>query len=189
MPLVTLGHPCGSRAAVLIDHEDGIRAALDHLVGCGRRRIAMLDTGSAEHPSERGESYLRRLREAGLPERIVRVEETMDGAAVGIRELVGAGQPVDALLAFNDLVAIGALKELQRLGVDVPADCAVIGMDGLSIGAYLTPSLSSLALDLHAMGEYAVDLAVAIAGGAAVPDGRGLLRTVTPTLLLRGSTP
>jgi DNA-binding LacI/PurR family transcriptional regulator len=59
---------------------------------------------------------------------------------------------------FNDLMAAGALKGLHDAGLKVPEDCAVIGMDGIALGELVTPELTTLSLDLRAVGRAAVDL-------------------------------
>lgn len=62
-----------------------------------------------------------------------------------------------AIFAFNDLVAIGALRALHARGLDVPADCAVLGFDGLAVGQLVTPTLTSLHIDTRRLGVLATD--------------------------------
>ena len=61
-----------------------------------------------------------------------------------------------AVLAFNDLVAIGAFQAARRLGVAIPTECALVGFDGLSIGELIDPPLTTIGLDKRRLGELAV---------------------------------
>ena len=104
-----------------------------------------------------------------------------------MRRLLETRPEGDALIAFNNLVAMGAIKELHRAGTDIPDRLAVLGIDGLSIGEIVEPELSSLALDLRALGRLAVGLVVAMHSGEFPISGSGLDHKVTPSLLLRES--
>jgi DNA-binding LacI/PurR family transcriptional regulator len=75
---------------------------------------------------------------------------------------------LDGLLAFNDLMAAGALKALAGSGRSVPDDCAVIGMDGIPLGELVTPELTTLSLNLRDVGRTAVDLLDGLLSGAVV---------------------
>ena len=86
---------------------------------------------------------------------------------------------IDGLLVFNDLMAAGALKALHDAGRRVPEDCAVIGMDGIPLGELVTPELTTLSLDLRAVGRAAVDLVDNLMSGriqAGSPDSELFLK-------------
>jgi DNA-binding LacI/PurR family transcriptional regulator len=175
----------GDRSVITFDFEQGLRSGVAHLVDSGRRHIAMLDAGSGDDPSQRGELFERIMVERGLePIRIQGGPTISDGVGV-MRRLLGSRPEVDAVIAFNDLVAMGAMKELHHVGVEIPGRCAVLGIDGLSIGEIVTPELSSLALDLRAVGRLAVELAVGMHAGELPMTGPEVQRTAFHTLLLR----
>ena len=71
--------------------------------------------------------------------------------------LLGAHPDMTAVFAFNDLVAIGAVRAARDLGRQVPADCAVIGFDGLELGELVDPPLTTLHIDKRRIGELAVE--------------------------------
>lgn len=194
-------------ATVWIDHEAGVREALDHLVATGRRDVAMIDSGT--EPSPRCLTYRAYLAEAGLPwseQSEVRVDESHDGGIAAAAQLLDRGVALDAVLAFNDVLAIGAMKELARAGKRVPEDVAVVGMDGLDVGALVTPELTTLATDREDVAAAALDLVEVLltgdgrraarrgdtgspqdaAAAGAASDGR-LWKTVVPHLVVRGS--
>jgi len=177
----------GDRSVITFDFEPGLRSSIAHLDDAGRRHIAMLDAGSNDEPSERGRLFERIMLERGLePIRIPGGQTIADGIDA-MRRALDSRPEIDAVIAFNDLVAMGAMKELHRLGVDIPGRCAVIGIDGLSIGEIVTPELSSLALDLWAVGRLAVELAVGMHAGELPMTGPAVQRTVSHTLLLRAT--
>ena len=195
-------------ATVGIDHEVGVRTALSHLVATGHRDIAMIDSGT--EPSPRCLVYRSFLAEAGLPwsERSeVRVEESHDGGVAAAATLLDRGIALDAVLAFNDVLAIGAMKGLARAGTRVPEDVAVVGMDGLDVGALVTPELTTVATDRGDVATAALDLVeVLLLGGRERPgehpatEGRPAdtgppeasaatrpRRTIVPHLVVRAS--
>jgi DNA-binding LacI/PurR family transcriptional regulator len=79
------------------------------------------------------------------------------------------------------------MKAAARAGLDVPGRCAVLGIDGLAMGVVSTPELSSLDLDIAALGRIAVELATGMQTGELPPTGPDVHRVVTHTLLLRES--
>jgi len=175
----------GDRSVITIDFEPGLRAGIAHLDDTGRRHIAMLDDTLGEGPSERGQIFETIMAERGLePIRLAGGPTIADGVD-SMRRLLETRPEVDAVIAFNDLVAMGAMKELHRVGMDIPGRMAVLGIDGLSIGEIVTPELSSLALDLRSLGRLAVGLVVGMHSGELPMSGPEVHRTVVHTLLLR----
>jgi DNA-binding LacI/PurR family transcriptional regulator len=94
---------------------------------------------------------------------------------------------IDGLLVFNDLMAAGALKALSDAGRTVPGDCAVIGMDGIPLGELVTPELTTLALDLRAVGRSAVDLVDNLLSGATQAGSEEAKLILKHELVLRQS--
>lgn len=188
IPSVSIDDPSDalSGGAVSIDHAVGVEAAMRHLVDQGRHDIVMIDSGP--EPSPRCLAFRRFLADAGLPWSLaseVRVEESHAGGVAAAAELLGRGTSVDAVLAFNDVLAIGALKELAGQGRRVPDDVAVVGMDGLDLGGLVTPELTTVATDRAEIAAAALDLVALLLSGA--PSGEVHRRTITPTLLVRAS--
>lgn len=189
LPVVVLQQPAelGGRSVITFDFEPGLLAGISYLGGAGRKHIAMLD-GGVDRPSDRGWLFDRIMVERGLEPIRFPGDPTIGGGIETMRRVLESRPEVDAVIAFNDLVAIGAMKELHRAGVDIPGRCAVLGIDGLSIGEIVTPELSSLALDLRAVGRLAVELAVGMHRGVLPMTGPEVQRTVTHTLVLRETT-
>ncbi|MET4783467.1 LacI family DNA-binding transcriptional regulator [Glaciihabitans sp. UYNi722] len=178
----------GHRGVIELDFGPGLREAVQYLHGSGRQRIAMVDAGPPEVPSIRGEQYLAAMAELGLDPLMVYGEQTVDGGQEGGAALVDAAPDIDGIIAFNDHMAFGVMKALRHRGIAVPAQCAVIGIDGLELGRISTPELSSLALDLTEVGRLGVDLVTRMHAGELPASGPEVQRTVHHTLLHRESS-
>ncbi|MEV6605995.1 LacI family DNA-binding transcriptional regulator [Kutzneria sp. NPDC051319] len=162
VPLVLLERPGSSPrlGSVSIDIEGGVLAGMRHLVSSGHNRIGMLD--GAPYPSANGrrQHYLSVSHELGLAVDdgwVFDCDHSVEGGASAMEALLGAHPDVTAVFAFNDLVAVGAVQAARGLGRQVPADCAVIGFDGLQLGELVDPPLTTLHIDKRRIGELAVE--------------------------------
>ncbi|WP_329139023.1 LacI family transcriptional regulator [Streptomyces sp. NBC_01476] len=160
MPLVLIGreHRMARFSSIRIDGEAGVHAAVAYLVGQGHTRIGMLDHAGRAEPSMRRDWFTAAAAAHGVDAGLVAgAAQSADGGGAGLRALLAAHPDVTAIFTFNDIVAIGALREARRLGRSVPGDLAVIGFDGLQLGALVEPPLSSVALDTRRLGVLAID--------------------------------
>lgn len=153
IPLVLLGerlfHP--SVDHVMMQNVAAARAATRYLLDRGRRRIAVV----GYHPGEvigsaglRLRGYREALEEAGIPldERLLGVAELWHRhqGAEAASQLLEAGADFDAVFAFNDTLALGAMHALLAAGRKVPDDVAVIGFDNTDDGQYYQPTLTTI---------------------------------------------
>jgi DNA-binding LacI/PurR family transcriptional regulator len=148
---------------IAIDNVAASVAAMRHLLDLGRRRIAFV---GAQADVNRQPAHLRLLgyREALLTARL-RYDSKLvvttdyfgraDGAA-GLRQLMQARRPPDAIFAYNDLIAIGILRAAIELGIRVPEDVAVVGFDDIEEGRYSNPTLTTISPDKSRIGSQAV---------------------------------
>ena len=144
---------------------------------------------AAETARLRLTGFRQALERADLPvdpslELSVRHWHRADGAQAA-RALLAVGPLPDAVVCFNDLLALGLLRGLAEAGVRVPDDIAVIGIDDVEDGRYVRPSLSTVALDKRQIADAAVELLAARVAGDEAPA-----RTVTARhrLIVREST-
>ncbi len=148
--------------SVCIDDERGARTAVEHLVRTGHRRIGLLAGPAASYSGRcRARGYQAALAEAGLPFEpnliVPGAPYLEDGCATATRLL--KEQPgTDALLCYNDLVAVGALQACASLGLRVPDDVAVIGFDDIPLAALVTPPLTTLRSNRRGLGQELVRL-------------------------------
>ncbi|POX50951.1 LacI family transcriptional regulator [Streptomyces sp. Ru72] len=188
VPLVVVdrGLDSSNHALVHIDTAAGIRAGLQHLVDRGHRRIGMIDCECLSAPMVRRRTFLEVAREHALPVDegwIVMGEQSPAGGAAAFEALYAARPDLTAVVAFNDLVAIGALRAARRLGVHVPDDCALVGYDGLSVVDLVDPPLTTLHLDKRRLGELAIHQVERLLAGELPPP-----IVLTPSLTVRGTT-
>ncbi|MET3450057.1 LacI family DNA-binding transcriptional regulator [Curtobacterium sp. 1544] len=175
-------------AAVWIDPADAIEDLADHLVATGVRHPVVLDNSSPEHTSVRGVLMMEALRRRGyLPELVHAPHGTAECGAEETTRILRRRRREDAILAFNDVMALGVLQACRRGGVDVPGDVRVVGVDGLPLGGLVSPTLTTLAVDLDAVAREALGLALGMLAGALPRHGDAVQRTVRHRLLLRES--
>jgi DNA-binding LacI/PurR family transcriptional regulator len=168
IPVVLVGreHHTARFSSIRIDGEDGVHAAVAHLVAAGHRRIGMLDHGERAEPSVRYGWFATAAAAHGIDaDAVVGASQSVDGGGDALGSLLGAHPDVTAVLTYNDIIAIGALREARRTGRNVPRDLAVIGFDGLQLGTLVEPPLSSVALDTRRLGALAVDQAARLLTG------------------------
>ncbi|MEU9288540.1 LacI family DNA-binding transcriptional regulator [Streptomyces sp. NPDC048275] len=156
--LIDREHRTERFSSIRIDGEGGVHAAIRHLVDSGHRHIGMLDHAGRSAPSIRHDWFVSAMSACGLnPGPVSRADQSVEGGESALRELLADHPDVTAVFAFNDIVAIGALRAARRLGRQVPQDLAVVGFDGLRLGALIEPPLSTVALDTRGLGALAVE--------------------------------
>lgn len=187
-PLVLLDLAnAGAAGELTFDYSHAAHLALDHLLGRGCRNITYLDYVRDEGLSVRAQAFARRAGELGIPVTFINSADSAEGARRVIASLVERGGLPEALITFNDVMAIGAMKALAAAGKSVPEDCAVIGMDGIALGELLTPELSTLSIDFKEMGIVAVQLAEKLLNGKVAPGGPESKLVLKHRLCLRES--
>ncbi|WP_458040643.1 MULTISPECIES: LacI family DNA-binding transcriptional regulator [Bacteria] len=175
LPLVLLGERIfgGPTDHVTMHNTSSARAAVEHLLQIGRRRIAVVgaDEGSAEGARSetssatlRLQGYRQALEAAGIelaPE-LIRPTPHWSRAtgAEATRRLLDEGIAFDALFALNDTLGLGALRALGEAGVAVPAEVAVIGFDNIDETRFSVPSLTSVDSGRATIATLAVDLLI-----------------------------
>ncbi|TDB76442.1 LacI family transcriptional regulator [Micromonospora sp. KC723] len=188
VPLVIVdrGLDSATYALVRVDTEAGIRAGLGHLIERGHTRIGMIDCVSTCEPEVRRQTFLDVAHTHRLPVDegwVVLGEQSTAGGGDAFETLRATHPDVTAILAFNDLVAIGAFQAARRLGVAVPAECALVGFDGLSIGELIDPPLTTIHLDKRRLGELAIHQVAQLLAGELPPPA-----LLSPRLVVRGTT-
>jgi DNA-binding LacI/PurR family transcriptional regulator len=152
-PLVMLGERIFDAPVdhVTMRNVEAARAATEHLLASGRRRIAIVGAHEGEVIGSAGlrlRGHREALDAAGIPwdEDLIgytTMWHRSNGART-MRELLDRGVPFDAVFGLNDTLALGAMRVLQEAGIHVPDDVAVIGWDDLDEAQYSIPSLSTV---------------------------------------------
>ncbi|AUZ36250.1 LacI family transcriptional regulator [Arthrobacter sp. PGP41] len=187
-PVVVLDNPAGQAAGwISFDYVHAARMALEHLLAAQCRQIAYLDSDEGGPATTRGLAVAAAAADAGIDIIIRQAADTAPAARDAVRSLLEQHGTVDGLLVFNDLMAAGALKALHAAGRAVPRDCAVIGMDGIPLGELISPELTTLALDLRAVGRAAVGLVADLLSGAVEAGSPDAALVLKHRLVLRQS--
>lgn len=164
VPVVAVaGHrPIAGVTNVLLDHHLAAELALTHLHTLGHRRIAfMRGQPFSSDSDERWRSIVAVAQEIGInikPELVLQLDRDISSPELGypiITKLLSCGERFTALVSFNDMAAIGAIRALQDLGFRVPADVSVIGFDDIKLAAFSNPRLTTIRQPLSNMGKIA----------------------------------
>lgn len=168
------------------DDAVGTRLAVDHLVDLGHRRIAFVDGGENPGADQRRSGYQAAMSDHGLGEAIQVVPGgyTEDAGATAAEALLAEDRPT-AVVASNDLCAIGLLDVLLRAGVAVPGELSVVGYDDSRFGRIPGVDLTSVRQDIPRMAEAAVR---AVVDRLERPERRAKHVKLKPTLVVRGTT-
>jgi LacI family transcriptional regulator len=149
---------------VEVDNHGACELAMSHLARLGHRRILYL---AGPPSSTTTTARLAGALEAAKKRRIARRDLTVRAGDLSrrsgqelVEEALREGVEFTAVLASNDLMAIGALVALRRAGIQVPEQVSVVGIDDVPIAADVTPALTTVRLPLEEMGVAAAELAV-----------------------------
>lgn len=201
LPTIVVGRDLSADAirSVVVDNEQGGYLALQHIYELGHRRIAVIRGPEKLQDSHRRWDGIQRFcAERGLridPHLVRELPEAMDpnsgfdGGRVLTEDLLRRGAKFTALIAFDDLTGLGAIRALDRAGLRVPNDCSVIGFDDIPPASFSTPDLSTLRQPMKTMGELAADWVLGeLRPGGPRPGPSPLLHMLAPSLVVRASS-
>jgi DNA-binding LacI/PurR family transcriptional regulator len=188
-----LGAVEGVIGTIAVDFEAGIRAAADHLVDLGHRRIAHVSGPTDLRTAcTRRDIFLAALARRGIdPAAIVVVEGNfrIDGGRQAMAGLASLSQPPTAVFAGNDLMALGIVWEARKRGLEVPRDLSVVGLDDILLAQQSVPSLTTVALPRYEIGNLAMRMLLDLIPMAHESRSAPICRDVVSTQLqVRQST-
>lgn len=157
-----------AESAVLSDHAAGITQAVEHLVGLGHRRIALIAGSPHVRPTRERINALEEAIEAH-PDVHAQVRPgafTEGHGSAATRELLDGRRPPTAIIAGGNQILVGVLGELAVRGVRIPADISLITCDDVPLAKFFTPTLAMISRDPYEMGSEAARLLLARFGGA-----------------------
>ncbi|MCA1615661.1 MAG: LacI family transcriptional regulator [Acidobacteria bacterium] len=181
--------PAVGMSNLCVDYETGIEEAVRHLVALGHRRISFL-SGPRHLNSIRKRLDAFRLSVArylpGAPEPdIYSGDLRLDGGRGAAREMLGADERPTAVVAANDLMALGAMREFLSAGLSIPRDVSVVGFDDIAFASLAEPQLTTVCLPRDELGRLAVE---ALVTTVEHPERRGVELRISTYLVGRGST-
>lgn len=177
---------------VVLDQRRAVELALRHLYQLGHRKIAFMRGGS--HSSDADDRWncmmavARELKIAVPPELVVQLQLRSSTPELGFgpaNELIQRGGDFTAMVCYNDISAIGAIRACVNHGISVPADVSIVGFDDSESAAFHNPSLTTIRQPLAQMGTVAARILLQrIRGQATFPD----IVPIDPELVIREST-
>jgi DNA-binding LacI/PurR family transcriptional regulator len=179
LPLVFVDHaPVDGAPSINIDDRSGARAAAEHLVQLGHRRIGIL-TASFSGPhglvtdpvsaagghvtTQRMLGWLDALDAVGIRPVVMQLPHDEEHLGYdGARSLLDADTRPTALLCFSDAIAAGAVRAADNLGLNVPSDVSIVGFDDSTLAARTRPALTTVRQDVEAKGRIATSMLTAL---------------------------
>ena len=162
LPVVAVAahKPLPGVTRIVLDHARAAELTLRHLYQLGHRQIAFMRGQTFSSDSDdRWKSLMTVAKDLGIevpPELVVQLQLNLSSPELGypvVPQLLAAKRPFTALVSYNDIAAIGAIRALRDHGFRVPEDVSVIGFDDIQGAAYHTPSLTTIRQPLNSMGN------------------------------------
>lgn len=154
-------HGMDDMPQVMVDDNNDSYFMAEHLIRLGRRRIAYLyGPDDVYNAVERGCGYREAMEKIHIydPQLVVKTGMTFADGAAAMDSLVRQGIEFDAVYAFTDTLAIGAMNRLRELGRRIPEDVAVAGFSGTELSTIVYPQLTTVEPPLVEMGKCAAEL-------------------------------
>jgi DNA-binding LacI/PurR family transcriptional regulator len=165
------------------DNAGGARAATEHLLRLGRRRLVFLGDTTLPEIAQRHEGYAAALQQAGLaPEATLPAPFDVEGARAAARPLAAMAGKVDGIVAASDMIALAAIDILREAGLSVPGDVSVVGFDDVAVAAHVHPALTTVHQRIRHGGKRLVEKMIGLIEGE--PQEPEMLPT---TLIVRES--
>ncbi|MDL9978424.1 LacI family DNA-binding transcriptional regulator [Microbacterium sp. ASV49] len=150
--------------AVVVDNEVGARTATEHLIGHGRTTFACISGHGDMSPAQaRAAGWEQALRDADIDvdrDLLAFVDFSAEGGWEATRELLRREPRIDALFVGSDLQAVGALRAIADSGRTAGKDVSVVGFDGIRLGEYISPRLTTVAQPFRDLSKTVVELMV-----------------------------
>jgi LacI family transcriptional regulator len=183
-PFVVVNRQLDGAACVLMDTDRGPRQAVEHLSALGHRHVAYASGPEGSWADVRRSATIERAcAEFGI--RLTRLSHqaaSIAGGRAASANVVATG--ATAVIAYNDLVALGLEAGLSEMGRVCPDDVSIVGIDDIDIAGAVTPGLTTVRMPIERCGALAVELLLQSMSGAVVPD----LAVLESQLIVRGST-
>ena len=177
-------------STILLDYTTGVRAAVNHLMELGHRKIGFLAGPHKLHSAITRENDFRTaVNEAGLPSWsrrwVIECDHTLRGGVAGFEKLRALPSQPTAVLCSNDMTAIGVLRAAYMGGLRVPQDLSVVGLDDIDFAEFTLPPLTTIRLSRADLARAAFDALRAQTDGSPKVQREFLVST---SLVVRGST-
>jgi LacI family transcriptional regulator len=162
MVFLDVGPPGEGISNVVVDYAMGVNEAVSHLLSLGHRCIGFIcgPLGLKSALMIRRTAFLRCLSQHGVKESDQMLEEadhTVDGGLAAMTRMLESKCPPTALLASNDLTAIGMMRAVRRAGLAVPRDISIVGFDDIRLAEFTEPPLTTVRLSRQELARHAFE--------------------------------
>jgi LacI family transcriptional regulator len=183
-----LGKPEKNMSNLRVDYETGIEEAILHLVALGHSKIAFISGPPHLRSAQRRLKAFKDAKKQLFPDELELIYQgnfKIEGGRRAVAEILNAGDLPTAALAANDLMALGAISEFRRAGLEVPRDISIVGFDNIAFAALANPTLTTVSLPRSELGRRAVE---ALMQTMEHPAQQGVEITIPTHLLIGNST-
>lgn len=191
VPVVFLdvGTPGLQMSNLRVDYAAGIEQAMLHLVALGHKSVAFVSGSTNLRSAARRLEVFEQLKPQlfpDAPDKVYYGDFKVEGGRRAAAEILSNRDKLPtAILAANDLMALGAIDEFRRRGLEVPRDVSVIGFDDISFAALSAPALTTVNLPRTELGARAIEALMATVTN---PHEKGVEITIPTSLIVRNST-
>jgi LacI family transcriptional regulator len=183
-----VGTPGENITKIRVDYGRGIERIVEHLTSMGHKDFAFIGHHSVLGPINERRSAVLDVLARVCPDANVRCvanSDSLDGGGEAVVELLAEGPLPTAIIAVNDLMAMGVLKELRTRGIRVPEDVSVTGYDNIKLSEYCYPTLTTVHIPRDQIGH---SLFMSLAPDIKSADTVGKELVITPEFVVRDST-
>lgn len=146
---------------IRVDYAKGIREAVQHIISLGHRRIGFISgPHTLKSARVRRSAFLKCISECGFKDHqriVVEGNHKVEGGDTAMTQLLSLSDSPTAVLASNDLTAIGAMRAIHRAGLRVPDDISLVGFDDIELTQCTQPPLTTIRLSRSELGQKAFD--------------------------------
>ena len=186
MVFLDVGHPGAGISNIVVDYSMGIGEAADHLFALGHRRIGFVSGPQQLKSAQiRRSAFLRSLRRYELSDDlVVEGDHRVTGGLDAMNRLLSLPDPPTAVLASNDLTAVGMMRAMRKAQLKVPQDISIVGFDDIGLAEFTDPPLTTVRLPRRQIAECAFEAVVSDMGA---PEWRNEY-TIETHLVIRETT-
>lgn len=156
IPIVTIDHTIDNGIAVMSDNVQGMKSLVSYVYACGHRKIGYIHGSDSGVTRRRVSSFYKTVEELGMEVKDEWVKEITyrDAAGAGrmTKEILSLKDYPTCILYADDFSCFGGMCAIREFGLNIPEDISVGGYDGMTLGRYLTPKLTTVRQDTHRMG-------------------------------------
>lgn len=183
-----VGVPRKNITNIRVNYRRGVEKVIEYLHGMGHRRLGFVGHHAVLEPiNERLKTVMEAAaRFPAMEVRTAADTDTLEGGRQAARALLGAGYDPTAIICVNDIMAVGALRELRERGIRVPQDISVTGFDNVKLSEFCYPALTTVHIPRDRIGHIVFDRLAPRLDRSEIPADYEIV--IDPEFVVRDST-